>query len=178
MKKFSSQAQFYVNVHSMVRPSSSRPHILFVCLGNICRSPTAEAIATKLLQEKNLDWFVDSAGTSGYHNGELSDPRSILYGKERGYNLTSVSRKLTDDDFKNFDWLVAMDENNFRDLKRVCPNPLYLEKIVLMTNYCTTHKCTGVPDPYYGEKSEFHQVIDILEDAVAGFINSLLVAKK
>lgn len=155
----------------------SMPRLLFVCLGNICRSPTAEAIAAKMIQDKKLNWFVDSAGTSGYHDGELSDPRSISHGKTRGYNLTSVSRKVTLEDFKNFDWLIAMDENNLRDLRKVCPEPQYLSKIVLMTDYCSSHKCVGVPDPYYGGQSDFNRVIDILEDAISGLIHSLLGSK-
>ena len=146
--------------------------LLFVCLGNICRSPTAEAIATQLIKQQGLSWFCDSAGTNGFHDGEPADPRSIRHGKVRGYSLTSVSRQITSEDFKNFDLLLAMDQNNVKTLEQICPDPQLLGKIKLITDYAT-HDYNGVPDPYYGGAQGFERVIDILEDSCAGLIAAL-----
>lgn len=149
------------------------PKLLFVCLGNICRSPTAEAVAAHMLNKQGLNWPIDSAGTSDYHNGEKADPRSIEHARLRGYDVTSISRPVVPEDFAKYDYILAMDEANFRDLNALCPDPQYLSKIILMTDYCSTHDCRGVPDPYYGDKADFEKVIDILEDAVDGMIQKL-----
>lgn len=149
------------------------PKLLFVCLGNICRSPTAEAIASKMIQDQGLGWMVDSAGTSDYHNGEKADARSIEHARARGYDVTSLSRPVIQDDFERFDWIFAMDESNLKNLKQMCRSSEHLTKIVLMTDYCRIHKCQGVPDPYYGGRSDFEKVIDILEDAVSQMILQL-----
>lgn len=147
--------------------------LLFVCLGNICRSPSAEAIAVKKAHERGLDWVIDSAGTSGYHSGEKADARSIQYARVRGYDVTSISRQVHENDFKEFDWIIGMDASNVENLKKICPDPVFLSKITLMTDYCVTRDCIGVPDPYYGGKEDFEIVIDILEDAVEGLIQKL-----
>lgn len=144
---------------------------LFVCLGNICRSPTAEAVAAAKIQERGHLWICDSAGTSGYHDGETADPRSIRHAKDRGYNITSISRKVTDRDFHDFDWILAMDASNLENLMKMCPDPKLHAKIILITNFCQKHKVPGVPDPYYGSAKDFELVIDILEDAVEGLLN-------
>lgn len=147
--------------------------LLFVCLGNICRSPTAEAIAAAMIAQRDLPWVVDSAGTSGAHDGETADPRSILHGRRRNYELTSISRKIRESDYYDFDWIFAMDRSNLENLRRMCPEPTLLNKLRLMTDFCTVSKVPGVPDPYYGGSEGFDQVIDILEDAIENMIDQL-----
>lgn len=145
--------------------------LLFVCLGNICRSPTAEAVAIAKLEQRGLLAHCDSAGTSGYHDGETSDPRSIRHAEKRGYKMISISRRVVDQDFKHFDFILAMDSSNLENLRRMCPDPQWHGKLVLITDYCRRHKVAGVPDPYYGSAKDFDLVIDILEDAVDGFLD-------
>lgn len=151
--------------------------LLFVCLGNICRSPTAEAVAVAQIKKQRLAWVCDSAGTSGYHDGETADPRSILHAKKRGYAVTSISRVVTKEDFHHFDLILAMDSSNLAHLRQRCPTPELLEKISLVTDYCSKFKVSGVPDPYYGGGKDFELVIDILEDAIHGLIECALQRK-
>ncbi|QDK39337.1 low molecular weight protein-tyrosine-phosphatase [Bdellovibrio sp. NC01] len=146
--------------------------LLFVCLGNICRSPTAEAVAVAELKKRGLNWFCDSAGTSGYHDGEKADPRSISHAAKRGYDVTSISRKVTVEDFKTFDHIYAMDRSNLENLKRICPQE-YLHKLSVITDHCTIFKVTEVPDPYFGGADLFESVIDILEDSVGNAIEKI-----
>lgn len=145
--------------------------LLFICLGNICRSPTAEAVAAQLIKQRDLPWVVDSAGTSGAHDGEKADPRSVQYGELRGYEFTSISRKVRETDFYDFDWILAMDHSNLESLHRLCPDQTLLNKISLITDYCSEFKIKGVPDPYYGASDGFDHVLDILEDAIEGLID-------
>lgn len=146
--------------------------LLFVCLGNICRSPTAEAVAKEKIKQQNLGWICDSAGTAGYHIGEASDPRSIAHGKTRGYDLNTLARQVQLSDFKEFDYILAMDESNFRNLEKIQPSDATAE-LLLITDYCKKFDLPGVPDPYYGKEKDFDLVIDILEDAVDEMIVSL-----
>ena len=150
--------------------------LLFVCLGNICRSPTAEAIAVAQIKKRGLNWFCDSAGTSGYHDGETSDSRSISHAAKRGYEITSISRKVTANDFRHFDWIFAMDRSNLENLKRICPAE-YIVKLSVITDFCKVHKVNEVPDPYYGDPELFEKVIDILEDAIKGALDRVAESK-
>lgn len=148
--------------------------LLFVCLGNICRSPTAEAVAVHQLKQRGLhSWLCDSAGTSGYHDGETADPRTIAHAEKRGYDVTSISRKVTPHDFKTFDWIFAMDRSNLENLKRICPEE-HLDKLVVITEFCKRYDVREVPDPYYSGPEIFECVIDILEDAVDGALDNIL----
>ncbi|MDL2213641.1 low molecular weight phosphotyrosine protein phosphatase [Bacteroides sp. OttesenSCG-928-D19] len=146
--------------------------ILFVCLGNICRSPMAEGVMLRLLKEAGLEseYEVDSAGTAGYHEGELADSRMRMHASKRGYNLTHRSRPVRTEDFYEFDLIIGMDDNNISNLKRMAPSLDALKKIHRMTDYCTQHTIDHVPDPYYGGASGFEFVIDLLEDACAGLL--------
>jgi protein-tyrosine phosphatase len=151
-------------------------HVLFVCLGNICRSPTAEAVFKHIVGKHNLhDRFViDSAGIAGHHEGEESDPRTIDHSARRGYQVTSISRPfLTESDFEKFDYIVAMDNSNFADLLNFDRQQRYLQKIYKMTQFCTVHAIKEVPDPYYGGPESFEHVIDILEDACQGLFEKI-----
>lgn len=146
--------------------------ILFVCLGNICRSPAAEGVMKKLASEYPIQ--IDSAGTAGYHIGELPDPRMIAHAKKRGYDLTSRARKFDPNkDFEAFDHIIAMDGNNLRDLRAMDKSKRYQNKLSLMTDYAHTMEIDEVPDPYYGGPEGFEHVLDILEDACGGLLEKL-----
>jgi len=149
--------------------------ILFVCLGNICRSPSAEAVF-KALVDKNGDsnnFEIDSAGTSAWHVGEKADARMRRHAKNRGINITSISRKFEVEDFDHFDYIIAMDQENLDNLKQLAKNQSDLDKIQMMTNFSKKFNYGYVPDPYYGGDDGFDLVLDILEDAGAGFYHFL-----
>ena len=150
--------------------------ILFVCLGNICRSSSAEGVMKHLLEESGLgnEFVVDSAGISSYHQGELPDSRMRAHAIRRGYELTHRSRSVRTEDFYNFDLIIGMDNRNIDDLKDRAPSPEEWKKIHLMTEYCTrfTH-ADHVPDPYYGGAEGFEYVLDLLEDACAGLLERI-----
>ncbi len=150
--------------------------LLFVCLGNICRSPSAEAIMQSLVDEQGYDnkIFCDSAGTSAYHVGEPADRRMQRFALERGYSLLSRSRQFCKDDFQEFDYIFAMDKNNFYDMKALDSTGEFEDKLFLMTDFCKNHNVDGVPDPYYGGDNGFRLVIDILEDACSNALEFIL----
>jgi protein-tyrosine phosphatase len=146
--------------------------ILFVCLGNICRSPSAEGVMKKLVE--GLPIKVESAGTAGYHIGELPDPRTRSHAAKRGYQLVSRARQFDPGtDFETFDRIIAMDANNLQDLKRMDRTGKYHHKLSIMTDYCSVVDADHVPDPYYGGPEGFERVLDILEDACAGLLKEL-----
>lgn len=146
--------------------------LLFVCLGNICRSPSAEAVMKKLVKDAGLDdrIEVDSAGILGYHEGEMADSRMRVHAARRGYQLTSLSRPVRMDDFFNFDLIIGMDNRNIEDLKQKAPDQESVMKIHQMTEYARNKLYDYVPDPYYGGDSGFELVLDLLEDACAGLL--------
>jgi len=150
--------------------------ILFVCLGNICRSPAAEGIFKFLLDENGLSkqFSCDSAGTSGYNSGDGAYPKMKSVAGKRGYRLDSIARRINPEiDFDQFDLVIGMDDQNVRDLNRMAPNGKLKEKIRKMTDYCTNNRYTSVPDPYYGETRDYELVIDILEDACEGLLKEI-----
>ncbi|MDO4201831.1 MAG: low molecular weight protein-tyrosine-phosphatase [Bacteroidales bacterium] len=151
--------------------------ILFICLGNICRSPMAEAIMRKLVKEKGLDkeYDIDSAGLISYHEGEGSDPRMKSHAYRHGYHLTHISRPIRETDFDTFDFIVSMDDSNWDKLHRLAPTVEAETKIVRMTDYCRTHVIDHVPDPYYGGAQGFENVIEILEDACEGMLEEMIL---
>ncbi len=152
-------------------------NILFVCLGNICRSPSAEGVMKAILKREGLEttYFVDSAGTGGWHAGERADRRMRKTAAERGYDLTSLARQFDPrEDFEKFDAIIGMDDENIRDLRAMDREGRYGHKIFKMTDFCRKCKETSVPDPYYGGLHGFEHVLDILEDACEGLLDWLL----
>ncbi|GAB3625556.1 phosphotyrosine protein phosphatase [Pandoraea terrae] len=149
--------------------------VLFVCMGNICRSPTADGVFRQRVADAGLCGIVtvDSAGTHGYHLGHPPDPRSQAAALRRGYDLSTLrARAVEAGDFDAFDWIVAMDDANFAELQRRCP-PARRHKIVRLMDFATRHDATEVPDPYYGERGSFETVLDYVEDACEGLLRRL-----
>lgn len=150
--------------------------VLFVCMGNICRSPTAEGVFTKLIKERNLDeyFIIDSAGTHAYHVGDAPDLRAQKAARERGVKLDHLrARKVTRGDFEDFDYILAMDDDNYAILVEACPGE-HKEKIRYFLDYAPHLKVREVPDPYYGGSFGFERVLDLVEEASEGFLNRLM----
>lgn len=151
--------------------------ILFVCLGNICRSPGAEAIMKALIKKEGLEneFYIDSAGTYGGHSGALPDERMRKHALRRGYVLDSRARRFyAEADFAEFDMIIGMDDQNIADLNRLAVTPEERQKIFKMTDFCLkkTHY-TIIPDPYYEGPEGFEIVLDLLEDAAVGLLDRL-----
>jgi protein-tyrosine phosphatase len=149
--------------------------VLMVCMGNICRSPTAEGVLRRKLEEAGLacSVSVDSAGTHGYHVGEPPDARALRHVKLRGYDLSALrARQITDTDFEQFDLLLAMDWDNLAELEAACPSE-YRGKLRRLAEYARRVDKPVVPDPYYGTAAAFEQVLDLVEDACAGLVEEL-----
>jgi protein-tyrosine phosphatase len=149
--------------------------VLFVCMGNICRSPTAEGVFTKLLKEQSLEEYfvVDSAGTHAYHIGEPPDLRAQQAALERDIELNHLrARKVVMVDFEDFDFLLAMDDDNYAVLMNACPEE-YKDKISYFLDYAPQLNIREVPDPYYGGKYGFERVLDMVEAASQGFLSAM-----
>jgi protein-tyrosine phosphatase len=150
-----------------------KPSVLFVCTGNICRSPTAEGILRKRVEELGLEVVVDSAGTHGYHVGDAPDPRSVRAAAKRGYDISKLKgRKLSAEDFERFDFVVALDDDHMRLMRRSCPPELH-HKLHGLMNFAPLAVHREVPDPYYGPADGFELVLDLLEEAVEGLLKEL-----
>lgn len=146
--------------------------VLFVCMGNICRSPTAEAVFRRQVQEAGLDAqiHIDSAGTHDYHVGEEPDPRAQLAAGQRGYDMMGlVGRKVETNDFEAFHYVLAMDAYNLSLLRRLCP-PEHAHKLGLFMDFSERFEENEVPDPYYGGDEGFEHVLDMVEDAARGLL--------
>ena len=138
--------------------------VLVVCLGNICRSPTAEAVLRATANKMNIEVEVDSAGTINIHQGNQPDKRAMTAGNARGYSFKGItSRQITQADFEKFDLILAADNSNVSDLKAICPSHLE-HKIALFLSYAQA-ETDQIPDPYYGGDEGFELVLDLLEDA-------------
>jgi protein-tyrosine phosphatase len=147
--------------------------ILFVCLGNICRSPAAQAVFESLISEN--EYTVDSAGTSAIHAGEKADARMRQAAKARGLELTSISRGLTPKDLLEFDYIIAMDNSNFDNIRCLDAQGEHSSKIHKMTAFLSSKYADvkEIPDPYYGGNEGFSFVLDLLEDACQGLLEHL-----
>lgn len=149
--------------------------LLFVCLGNICRSPAAENIMNHLIEQGNLGSSIicDSAGTAGYHIGCSPDSRMAAAAMSRGIALQGRARQFNKADFEEFDLILAMDKANYRDILSLDPSGKYRDKVRLMCEFCTRHTAKEVPDPYYGGPEGFNHVIDLLTDACEGLLQKV-----
>jgi protein-tyrosine phosphatase len=158
-------------------PASSKPvRVLMVCLGNLCRSPTAEAVLRKKVHEAGLDdrIEVDSAGTADYHVDSPPDRRAVAHGERRGLEMSRLrGRQVESADFDRFDFILAMDEDNLANLQRIRPagSPA---TVALLMSYAPQAGVREVPDPYYGGADGFESVLDLVELAADGFIASVL----
>ncbi len=149
--------------------------ILVVCMGNICRSPTAEAVLRHKLRGAGLHdaVMVDSAGTHAWHAGSPPDARSVAHAARRGYDLTGLrAREVVEADFDQFDLILAMDWDNLAVLEERCPPP-YRRKLGRLTEHCRLHDSPVVPDPYAGGAQGFEEVLDLVEDACDGLVTLL-----
>jgi len=149
--------------------------ILFVCMGNICRSPTAEGVFKSVVEKAGLADRItsDSAGTGDYHIGEAPDPRAQSAALSRGYDLSPLcARQVSRRDFSEFDYILAMDESNLRQLKRLCP-PEHAGKVKLFMEFAGEGTAREVPDPYYGGAHGFERVLDMVEQASRGLLDHL-----
>ena len=146
--------------------------VLFVCMGNICRSPTVEGVARHFLRSEGLHELmeIDSAGTHGYHVGDAPDPRSCAAARRRGFDLSAQrARQVQPQDFERFDLLLAMDHANLAHLQR-CGPPQQQHRLRLLTDFQLRHNSPVIPDPYYGNAQGFDHVLDLIEDACDGLL--------
>ena len=148
--------------------------VLFVCTGNICRSPTAHGVLRHFVTQaqRTSDFEISSAGISGYHAGENADERTISTALERGYDLSDIiSRPVIPVDFEKYDYILAMDESHLSALQNMCPEPLKAQKkICLFMDYSDNYKGKNVPDPYFGQGKGFEIVLNMIEEASRNFL--------
>jgi protein-tyrosine phosphatase len=147
--------------------------ILTVCLGNICRSPAAEAAIRTAAAEAGLDVEVDSAGTGRYHIGDGPNPRSIRAGAAVGLEVAGMARQVTLNDFDSFDLIVAMDHDNLEDLRRLAPSEAARQKIHLFRDFDIESVGEEVPDPYYGTEVDYRNMIEVILPAARGLVRHL-----
>lgn len=146
--------------------------VLFVCMGNICRSPTAEGVFRHIVQQNNLTHMIvtDSAGTHAYHVGEPADRRAQQTARNRGIDIADLrARKVSSEDFKNFDYILAMDSDNYQILENICPAG-YEDRLKMFLEFTSEFKESEVPDPYYGGDSGFEHVFDLVDSASRGLL--------
>ena len=150
--------------------------VLFVCMGNICRSPTAEGVFRRLVDQQGLAGkiTVDSAGTHDYHIGDAPDARSQAAAARRGYDLSALrARQVVRDDFRTFDYVLAMDKINLGLLQGICPDE-YRSRLKLFLEFADDGVLREVPDPYYGGAQGFEQVLDLVENAARGLLREII----
>ncbi|MBQ1253507.1 MAG: low molecular weight phosphotyrosine protein phosphatase [Alistipes sp.] len=156
--------------------TSNTTRILFVCLGNICRSAAANGIMQQMVEQQGLgdSIMIDSAGTYGGHAGDLPDPRMRVAASRRGYNLTHRARKVREQDFYDFDLIVVMDDTNYENVARLAPERKYLNKVYRFVEFSKSYpEWSYVPDPYYEGHEGFELVLDLLEDGCSELLNQI-----
>lgn len=147
-------------------------NVLFVCMGNICRSPTAEGVFRQRVREENLEHLIatDSAGTHAYHIGDPPDPRAMATAVQRGIAIDDLrARRVVAQDFEAFHYVIAMDRDNFEILAELCP-PGYEQRLHMLMDFAPDLKISEVPDPYYGGVNGFERVFDMIEEAADGLL--------
>jgi protein-tyrosine phosphatase len=151
--------------------------VLFICLGNICRSPAAEGVFRHLVGKEGMAELihVDSAGTGGWHEGEPPDPRMIHHARKRGYDLSDLEARqiVAPDDFHTFDYLLTMDKSNHQNVLALDIHKKHHHKVKPLTFFCRIHTAEEVPDPYYRDEDGFEHVLDLIEDACAELLSQL-----
>lgn len=153
-----------------------RVRVLFICLGNICRSPAAEGLLKETVSERHASghWDIDSAGTGGWHVGDLPDQRMRAHAIRRGLNLNHICRQVRESDFDNFDLIIGMDDSNLSALRRLAPTPEDEEKILPMAAFFGSYsRFDHVPDPYYDGAQGFETVLDILTEATENLYDTV-----
>lgn len=154
-----------------------RIKILFICLGNICRSPAAEGVMQKMVDNRGLAnlFYIDSAGIGGWHVGQLPDKRMRLHGKARGYHFVHHARLFdAESDFKKFDMIITMDEDNYRTIRSMATDDDERDKVLRMKTYFKSYTdAESVPDPYYGGDSDFELALDLIEDGCENLLDQL-----
>lgn len=158
---------------SLTLSSMEKIKVLFVCLGNICRSPSAEGVFKAYIKQEGVEhlYEVDSAGLIAHHKGEGADPRMKAHALRRGYELTSISRPIGYDDFFYYDYIIGMDESNRQALLDQAPTDELAKKISLLTDWHPQPLLNYVPDPYYGGAEGFEQVLNLIESCVPYLCN-------
>lgn len=150
--------------------------VLFVCLGNICRSPAADGVLKALVERHGLSdkVEVDSAGTSAYHVGEPSDGRMRETALTRGYELNSISRQFVFEDFEYYNYIITMDDSNYENVLCMDKTGDFRHKVFKFVGFCLVHDVPKVPDPYYGGAQGFDFVMDIIEDGCQGLLQQII----
>lgn len=178
----------YLATHLVIKPPVSthqymdKTKILFICLGNICRSPAANGVMEKMVADQGLQhqFYIDSAGIGYWHVGELPDARMRKHGRMRGYNFGHHARQFDASvDFDAFDYIVTMDDDNYRAITRMADSDADRRKVVRMTQFLANHPhATSVPDPYYGGDRDFELALDLIEDGCATLLAQLRTTDK
>ena len=157
--------------------SKDKTKLLFICLGNICRSPAAHAVMQKYVEDAGVEHLfeIDSAGIGPWHVGELPDKRMRKHGAMRGYDISHIARQFDPSvDFSRFDYIIVMDEENYANISRRAHNDEERKKVIRMADYFTKHtNATSVPDPYYGGPEGFELALDLIEEGCKGLLKSL-----
>lgn len=156
--------------------------VLFVCLGNICRSPAAEAVFKHLIEKRGLEnnFIIDSAGTSAHHTGEKADERIRIEAKKKDIEVTSISRQFNFNDFSKFDYIIVMDNSNYKNVLKLDKNQNFHSHVLKMTDFASGkyQSFDEVPDPYYGGLEGFQLILDLLENTCEGFLSYLVDKNK
>ncbi len=155
-----------------MKKNERRHRILFVCMGNICRSPAAEMIFRKMIRDtgRENDFTIDSAGTIGFHAGKAPDTRMASTLRARGYEIFGGARQLREEDLDHYDLIVTMDDENAKDVADLVTSPEQEAKIRPLVSFCTRYDATEVPDPYYGGQKGFDHAVALLEDGCTGIL--------
>ncbi|MBP7098234.1 MAG: low molecular weight phosphotyrosine protein phosphatase [Prevotella sp.] len=154
--------------------------LLFICLGNICRSPAAHAVFCKMIamRKQEYNFIVDSAGIGNWHVGQLPDSRMRTHGSKRGYEINHHARQFNVDDFNKFDYIIVMDEDNYRIITGMAQSKSDVAKVIRMSDYFNQHSNNSVPDPYYGDSADFELALDLIEDGCDGLLKKFSLSEK